>query len=428
MATTPIGSTGTLESGAFSGGFNAAPADYIAFLKEFYKGTVVADLVYKNHPWLGLVPKNPEVRGTVYPKPVKYANIVGQSALYATAHENQAPGRRQRWELIHIDNYAKATVSNKVIELSLGNPAAFREALTDSVDSAYSAFANDVDFEILAKHPKGARAVVTSVAGTPTITLGAGEARFFEVGMKVQQSAAAQSALGGSPVGEEQVVTAVDRNADTITLDADFTTDILVATDYIYRSGDFDAKAASLPSWVPGSSATSTAHFGVDRTTDTRLAGWDASSGSVHATAPILDDIVQTGAILYKEGSSPDIALLNPVDHAALAFETESRGARYVNLGATSGAMSYSALSVMTGAGECPIVAVPALAEDSFIMGERSAVELFSAGGLPRMFKKDGSFYHREEAADTLAFYLFAYYNQCVQAPAKWAYTSALKA
>ena len=152
MATTPIGSGGTLEQGSFSAGFNAAPADYIAFLKEFYKGTVVADLVYKNHPWLGLVPKNPEVRGTVYPKPVKYANIVGQSALYSTAHENQSPARRQRWELTHIDNYAKATVSNKVIELSLGNPAAFREALTDSVDSAYSAFANDVDFEILAKH------------------------------------------------------------------------------------------------------------------------------------------------------------------------------------------------------------------------------------------------------------------------------------
>ena len=52
------------------------------------------------------------------------------------------------------------------------------------------------------------------------------------------------------------------------------------------------------------------------------------------------------------------------------------------------------------------------------------AVELFSAGGLPRMFKKDGSFYHREEAADSMSFYLFAYYNQCVQAPVKWAYSA----
>jgi hypothetical protein len=90
--------------------------------------------------------------------------------------------------------------------------------------------------------------------------------------------------------------------------------------------------------------------------------------------------------------------------------------------------MSYSALSVMTGAGECPVVATPALAEDSIAMGERSAVELFSAGGLPRMFKKDGSFYHREEGADTLAFYLFGYYNQVVQSPIKWAYRTDIVA
>lgn len=423
MATTPIGSAGTLAQGDFSSGFNAAPGDYIAFLKEFYQGTVVADLVYKNHPWLGLVPKNPEVRGTVYPKPVKYANIVGQSALYATAHENQAPAQRQRWELTHIDNYAKATVSNKVIELSLGNPAAFREALTESVDSAYSAFANDVDFEILAKFDNGARAAVVSKAST-VIQLGGGEARFFEVGMKVQHTDALDHT---TLIAEVQIVTAVDRVLDKVTLDFDFTTDALAAGDRLYREGDFEAKAASLPGWIPGTSVTSTAWFGINRTVDTRLAGITAVQGTGTA-APYLKCLVDTGAILYKEGSSPDICLLNPVDHAALAFETETRGARYVNLGATSGGMSYSALSVMTGAGECPVVAAPALAEDTVAMGERSAVELFSAGGLPRMFKKDGSFYHREEGADTLAFYLFGYYNQVVQSPIKWAYRSDIVA
>lgn len=406
-----IGTAGTLEQ-----------TDYVKFLKEFYQGTVVADLVYKNHPWLGLVPKNPNVRGNVYPKPIRYANITGQSALYATAHANQGPATRDRWELTHSDNYAKATVANKVMELSLGNPAAFREALTDAVDSAYSAIGNDIHFELLAKHAKGARAAVASVAST-VLTLGGGEARFFEVGMKVQRSDSTQAALDHS--GEEQTVVAVDRASDTITLDADFTT-VTVATDYIYRSGDFDAKADSLPAWLPGSGVGATAFNGIDRTADpTRLAGVDGVTG-VDATRPILDSLVKTGARLYKEGSSPDICLLNPIDHAALAFETEKQAARYLKVGATSGSLSFSALSVMTGAGEVPTVAEPALAEDTSLMGEKGAVELFSAGGVPRMFKKDGSFYHREETADTLAFYLFAFYGQCIQAPVKWAYTSNL--
>ena len=52
-------------------------SDYTDFLKEWYQGTVVADLVYKNHPFLGIVPKNENVRGSVYPKPIRYANITG---------------------------------------------------------------------------------------------------------------------------------------------------------------------------------------------------------------------------------------------------------------------------------------------------------------------------------------------------------------
>jgi hypothetical protein len=393
-------------------------ADYVTFLKEFYQGTVVADLVYKNHPWLAIVPKNPEVRGNVYPKPIKYANIVGQSALYATAHANQAPATRERWELSHIDNYAKATVSNKVMELSMGNPAAFREALTDAVDSAYSAFGNDVHFELLAKHAKGARAKVASVASL-VLTLGGGEARFFEVGMKVQRSDSAQTALDHS--GEEQTITAVDRIADTITLDSDFTT-VTVGTDFIYRSGDFDAKADSLPTWLPGSGVGATAFNGVVRTADpTRLAGVDGASGSASAT-PYTADLIETGARLYREGSAPDICLVNPVTHGLIALETEQRG-RYAKVSSTSGSLSFSALEIMTGAGAVPLVADPAVVENDVLMGERSAVELFSAGGLPRMFKKDGSFYHREEAADTLAFYLFGFYNQCIQSPVKWSFT-----
>jgi hypothetical protein len=391
---------------------------YAEFLKEFYVGTVVADLVYKNHPWLGIVPKNPEVRGSVYPKPIRYSNITGQSSLFSKAHANQGNPARERWDMTHIDNYAKATISNKVMELSLGNPAAFREALTDVVDSAYSAFGNDVHFELLAKYANGARGASAGAISGSTVTLGAGEARFFEVGMVVQHTDALDH---DTIIAEEQTVTAVDRQADTIDLDADFTTDPLAAGDRLYRSGDHAAKAASLPLWVPGTSATATAWFGVDRSEDTRLAGITPTKGT--GSTPYLNALVLCGAELYREGTSPDIALVNPIDQAKLAEETEQRG-RYAKVSSTSGSISFSALEVMTGSGAVPVIAEPALAEDSLLMGERGAVELFSAGGLPRMFKKDGSFYHREETADNIAFYLFGFYNQVVQAPIKWAYSS----
>ena len=223
---------------------------------------------------------------------------------------------------------------------------------------------------------------------------------------------------------KKRIVDAVDRANDTITLDADFTTGF-AAADRFYRSGDFGIKADGLVAWLPGSGVGATAFNGVVRTADpTRLAGVDGVKGT--GTAPYLNSLVLTGAALYEQGQAPDICLLNPVDQANLAHETELRGARYAKVSSTSGSLSFSALEIMTGAGAVPVIADPAVAQDTSFMGKKSAVELFSAGGVPRMFKKDGSFYHREEAADTLAFYLFAFYNQCIQAPVTWAYTSDL--
>ena len=219
---------------------------------------------------------------------------------------------------------------------------------------------------------------------------------------------------------------AVDRANDRITLDADFTVTLAIG-DRIYRSGDFGIKADSLVAWLPGSAVDDTTNGlfnGVNRDDDpTRKAGVDGVKGT-DPNYPYLDHLVQTGAALFTQGQAPNICLMHPTDQAGLAFETESRGARYIKTQATSGSLSFSALQVMTGGGAVPVIADPAVKPDTSFMGKREAVELFSAGGVPRMFRKDGNFYHREETADTLAFYLFGFYNQCLQAPVTWAYTA----
>jgi hypothetical protein len=395
--------------------------DFADFLKEWYRGAVVADLVNKNHPWLGLVRKT-EARGNFVVRPVKYANVTGQSALYATANTNIGPAARERWTSYHIDNYVKCRIENKIIELSLGDDASFRAALTDEVDSAHSAFANDLHFELLARHAKGARAKAGDQSGytLPEIKLGTGEARFFEVGMKVQRSDSGQASLDHS--GEEENVAEVDRANDTITLTSDFTS-ATVATDYIYRSGDFNVKADSLASWLPGSGVSGTAFNGIVRSVDpTRLAGVDGVKGS--GSYPYLSYLVQTGARLYLQGQAPNICLMNPIDVAGLAIETEGRGARYDKLTATSGTLSFTSLEVATGGGVVPVVSEPAVGSDTAFMGDRDAVELYSAGGVPRMFDKDGNFYSRTTDADSISFYLFGFYNQIVQSPVSWSFKS----
>ena len=133
---------------------------YEAYLKEWYPGTVGMTLVYEDHPLVGILEKNTNVRGTAYPKPVRYTNTQGRSADYPTAHQYQTPAKRVRWLNTHADNYSKATVYNKTIELSLSDPGAFREALTDEVDAAYGAFADDLHFELFGDG-SGIRATAT---------------------------------------------------------------------------------------------------------------------------------------------------------------------------------------------------------------------------------------------------------------------------
>jgi hypothetical protein len=396
-------------------------ANYEAYMKEWYPGTVAEILVNTDRPFVGVVEKNTNVRGTSYPKPVRYTNTSGRSALFAKAHANQKPSNRVRWVNTHADNYSKATVENKVIELSLGSDAAFREALTDEVDAAYSAFADDLHMELFGDG-RGTRGVVQS-STTVTMVLGAGQARFFEKGMVLQKSANGTT-LDTS--GEERTVATVDRDSDTITVNAVWTVQA-AANHILVQSGDFLVKANGLRAWLPtyngivagGGSAANT-FLGVDRSVDGRLCGWEGVAGTT-AGLEVTESLVNSAARGQTEGARPNLGVLNPDDRARLALETEQR-ARYAKVYSSTGNVSFSAIMIETGSGAIPILSDPAnTVKTAFLLDTRN-FELFSAGALPSMFDKDGDFYHREETLDTIAFYLYGFYNLQTQAPGRHVY------
>ena len=389
--------------------------NYEKFMKELYRGSYVADLTYDTNAVLALLPKNTKTGGTKYIKPVRYSHITGRSALFAKADANIGPAGRLRWEMDWTDHYVKAAVDNKAVVLSRqGGDAAFRALLTDEVDSAHSAFANDVEIELHADGT-GTRGVATEAFGATTagyVSVGAGQASNFNVG-DVVQYLNASDVLQDS--GEEQVVTEVDRDNDMIGLDADWSGTI-ASGHKIILSGDANAKAKGFKAWLPGSGVTSTAFNSVDRTVDPqRLAGNDGVKGTLSGLL-VTDCLVQTCAKIARQGGKPNLALLGSGDFADLALETENRG-RYAKLGATEGNISFSALEIQTGAGAVPVVADRHTNDDEAFILDTRAIELYSAGPVPSLFNEDGSFYHRTEAADTLEFYLFAFYGLSIQDP-----------
>jgi hypothetical protein len=387
--------------------------NYEKFMKELYKGSYVADLTYDTNAFLALVPKNTRTGGTKYIKPVRYSHITGRSALFDKANANIGPAGRLRWEMDWTDHYVKAAVDNKAVVLSRqGGDAAFRALLTDEVDSAHSAFANDVEIE-LHGDGTGSRATVASAAGA-VITLASGEASNFNVGDSLVHLNSSDALLDS---GEVQVVVAVNRSGttDTITLNADWTT-TSVSTHKLVLEGDQNAKANGLKAWLPGSGVGSGAFNSIDRTVDpARLAGVDGVTGTLSGLK-VTDCLVQTCSKIARQGGKPTIAMLGNGDFADLALETEARG-RYAKLGATEGNISFSALEIQTGAGAVPVVADRHTADDTAFILDTRAIELYSAGPVPSLFNEDGSFYHRTEATDQLEFYLFGFYGLSIQDP-----------
>lgn len=389
--------------------------NYEKFMKELYRGSYVADLTYDTNAFLALVPKNTKTGGTKYIKPIRYSHLTGRSGLFASADANIGPAGRLRWEMDWTDHYVKAAVDNKAAVLSRqGSDAAFRTLLSDEVDSAHSAFANDVEIELHADGT-GTRGVATEAFGATTagfVGVGAGQGSNFNVGDKVQYLDASNVL---QDAGEEQIVTEVDRAGDFVGLDADWTGTI-AAGHKIILSGDANIKANGLQAWLPGSGVGATAFNSIDRTVDpTRLAGNDGVKGTLSGLL-VTDCIVQTCAQILRQGGRPSLTLLSANDYADLALETENRG-RYAKLGATEGNIMFSALEVQTGAGAVPVVADRHTNVDQAFILDTRAIELYSAGPVPSLFNEDGSFYHRTEAADQLEFYLFAFYGLSIQDP-----------
>ena len=339
--------------------------------------------------------------------------------MYATANANQAPASHVKWINTHIDNYAKASVENKVMVLSMGNDAAFREALTDETDATYGSFAEDLHFEMFGD---GTGTRGNCIAGTTTtvLQLQAGQARFFEPGMVIQKSSNGGTSL--DTTGQERSVTKVQRDVDKVTISSAFTV-AAASTHLIYASGDFGIKANGLRAWLPtgagivagGGSAPNT-FLTVPRDVDTtRLAGVAGVAGTT-AGLEVTEALVNSAAVGQREGAKPNLYMLNPLDRARLALETEQRG-RYAKISATSGNISFSALVIETGSGAIPVVSDPAQPIDTAYGVDTREFELYSAGELPSMFDADGNFYHRYETLDALQFYLFGFYGCQTQKP-----------
>ena len=391
--------------------------NFDAAMKHMYPYKKVENMVYKSNPLLAMIPKETSFPGRNATYAVEYGMTSGRSANFQTAQNNRSGTRLEDFVVTRVKDYAVVSVDNETLLAADGSEGSLLDVAKSKTDSALHALSRTMGRDI---YRSGTGSIGKTIAsgGTysgTTLELVAGHAVGFEVGMRLKASATDGAAFRNGVLE----VTAVDRDADTLTVNVVCTTGITGITnaDFLYVEGDganggSNIKMSGLDAWLP-SSVTSSSFFGVDRTLDkTRLGGQrQGYANSVQET--IINASVKTG----REGGRPDAMFMNPTDWAELALDLEGRAAvagshnrrRYEN-DDKAAIFGFSSISIATPNGmvdvyadhNCPINVGYLLQLDTW--------KLKSLGPAPRLLDFDGLKGIRQSNEDGVE-YRWGYYG-----------------
>src|SRR6202140_2713030 len=199
----------------------ANSANQIAALKELYTDDkeYMKDLVYKENPFLALVPKDESpdgFAGKYIPVPLEYGTPQGRSHTFSNAQNQQTPTSLVSYFVYVIEDYQLVTITNLLMEQTKTNAGAFVDAAKLQMDGGFRNITNNIAFELFGSGT-ATRGISTAastqngvvVGGTVLPLSNAQQIVAFEVGMLL----VASSSAGGAPSTDTVLITAVDRPA-----------------------------------------------------------------------------------------------------------------------------------------------------------------------------------------------------------------------
>jgi len=317
----------------------ANSSNQIASLKELYKDDkeYMKDLVYKENPFLALVPKDESpdgFAGKYIPVPLEYGAPQGRSHTFQNAQQQQTAVALVSYFVYVIQDYQLVTITNLLMEQTKTSAGAFVDAAKLQMDGGFRNLTNNIAFELFGSGTatRAIGSAVSSQSGTApggvSITITNSQQI---VSIEVGQLLVASATDGGAPSSDSIIVTGVDRANGIITgtasagpLSANWA--IGTGLSYLSVSGDIPLTGATntgsflalsgLAAWLPVTTPAANDNFwGVNRSADpTRLAGlrYNAQAFTIE------EGITNALAFLNREGGKPDLCVMDFASYAAL--------------------------------------------------------------------------------------------------------------
>jgi len=417
----------------------ANSANQIQALKELYTDDkeYMKDLVYKENPFLALVPKNESpdgFAGKYIPVPLEYGTPQGRSHSFSNAQNQQTPTSLASFFVYVISDYQLVTITNLLMEQTKSNAGAFVDAAKLQMDGGFRNITNNIAFELFGDGT-GTRGISTSsstqngvVAGGTVLPLSnAQQIVAFEVGMLL----VASSSAGGAPSSDTVFITAVDRangiiygTASASSLSGNWA--IGSGSAYLSISGDLPAGGASstssylalsgLGAWIPVSTPASNDSFwGVNRSADpTRLAGlrYNAQSFTIE------EGMTNALAFLNREGGKPDLCIMDFASYAALV-NTLGAKVQYVQVNHDEVEVAFEGITFQSAYGRVTVLADRSCPPQTAYLLTMSTWKLRSLGKVPHIltYGMEGLEGLRVGNADALEIRIGYYGNLICSAP-----------
>ena len=366
--------------------FNAASN----ILKQRYETDEVETEFVKDHPAVADVPKEEDAGGDAFNIAIKYAVMSTRAVTVPLALANGSPDQYGKFNIPNLYNdFAVMQVGGQALDAAQrGGSDSMVKLASETLDGGYLA-AYDSLANSMFGNGGGSRAQLssTSSVSTATITLAdAQSALKFWPGMVIQASS--DDGTGGAGVRSGSVtIVGVDPIAGTLTASGNWNSGIsaIAASDYLFMIGDYNSIFTGYAGWIPqpGTTITSTAFFGQDRTKNTvGLAGWRyAGNGAAYE-----DTIAQLVAMVCQYGGKPDRCYVSPLDFVQIA---KQQSAKVIFDRASAPAFSrpnlqFEALTFITPKGKMEIVSDAYCPTGHFFVLTMNSWKLYSNGKICR--------------------------------------------
>jgi len=417
----------------------ADSANQIAALKELYTDDkeYMKDLVYKENPFLALVPKNESpdgFAGKYIPVPLEYGTPQGRSHSFANAQSQQTATALVSFFVYVIEDYQLVTITNLLMEQTKSNAGAFVDAAKLQMDGGFRNLTNNIAFELFGSGT-ATRGSTTAASTQAGVTVGgtvlplsnAQQIVAFEVGMLLVASATD----GGAPSTDTVQITSVNRatgvvsgTASAATLSANWA--IGTGSAFLTVSGDLPSTGASstasyqalsgLAAWIPTASPSISDNFwGVNRSADpTRLAGlrYNAQSYTIE------EGMTNALAFLNREGGKPDLCIMDFASYAALVNALGAK-VQYVQVNHDEVEVAFEGITFQSAYGRVTVLADRSCPPQTAYLLTMATWKLRSLGKVPHIltYGMEGLEGLRVGNADALEIRIGYYGNLICSAP-----------